>query len=258
MPRLPRTGNCLPLLGSMVGGAVGTRIFPFCMGSLRPTDTDTISEYARFLILTVPNGELGNMSPFAGEKALKGIGGSPKSVKKLKSGDLLIETTSAIQTKSFLIAKSILNKSLSVTIHRTLNSCRGVISEPQLLKDTESKILTGLSSQGVIAVRRIHIRRGRDLIPTKHIILTFKSTKLPTNIKAGYLNCKVRCTFRTQSFVLIVSALATQKQLVVGIRHALNVLLWTIIPETAILLNSSVLTANSHTPPIPEIALNGS
>ncbi|GBN13177.1 hypothetical protein AVEN_9883-1 [Araneus ventricosus] len=162
------------------------------MGSLKPTDTDTISEYARFLILTVPNGELGNMSPFAVEKALKGIGGSPKSVKKLKSGDLLIETTSAIQTKSFLIAKSILNKPLSVTIHRTLNSCRGVISEPQLLKDTESEILTGLSSQGVIAVRRIHIRRGRDLIPTKHIILTFNSTKLPTNIKAGYLNCKVR------------------------------------------------------------------
>ncbi|GBL77580.1 hypothetical protein AVEN_37635-1 [Araneus ventricosus] len=162
------------------------------MGSLKPTDTDTVSECARFLILTVPNGELGNMSPFAVEKALKGIGGSPKSVKKLRSGDLMIETTSVIQTKSFSIAKSILNKPLSVTIHRTLNSCRGVISEPQLLRDTESEILTGLSSQGVIAVRRIRIRRGRDLIPTKHIILTFNPTKVPTNIKAGYLNCKIK------------------------------------------------------------------
>ncbi|GBO19872.1 hypothetical protein AVEN_93222-1, partial [Araneus ventricosus] len=46
------------------------------MGSLKPTDTDTISEYARFLILTVPNGELGNMSPFAVEKALKRFGHS--------------------------------------------------------------------------------------------------------------------------------------------------------------------------------------
>ncbi|GBN62159.1 hypothetical protein AVEN_61393-1 [Araneus ventricosus] len=77
-------------------------------------------------------------------------------------------------------------------MHRTLNSCRCVISEPQLLRDTESEILTGLSSQGGNDVRGIHIRRGRDLIPTKHVILTFNSTKLPTNIEVGYLNYKVK------------------------------------------------------------------
>ncbi|GFY16001.1 hypothetical protein TNCV_1286461 [Trichonephila clavipes] len=39
-------------------------------------------------------------SPFAIQKALIGIGGEPKSVKRLRSGDLLIETTSALQTLS--------------------------------------------------------------------------------------------------------------------------------------------------------------
>ncbi|GFV94187.1 uncharacterized protein TNCV_4463141 [Trichonephila clavipes] len=39
-------------------------------------------------------------SPFAIHKAIQGISGEPKSVKKLRSGDLLIETSSALQTKS--------------------------------------------------------------------------------------------------------------------------------------------------------------
>ncbi|GBN14547.1 hypothetical protein AVEN_139703-1 [Araneus ventricosus] len=161
------------------------------MGSLI-TDIDKISETARFLIISLPNEQLSKTSPFAIEKALQGIGGSPKSVKKLKSGDLLIETSSAIQTKSFLLAQTFLNNPVKITLHRTLNSSRGVISEPQLLHSPESEILEGLSSQGVIGVRRINIKRGASFIATKHIVLTFNTTQLPSHIKAGYLRCKVR------------------------------------------------------------------
>ncbi|GFU15141.1 RNA-directed DNA polymerase from mobile element jockey [Trichonephila clavipes] len=71
-------------------------------------------------------------SPFAIHKALIGIGGEPKSVKKLRSGDLLIETGSAVQTKSFLLAKSFLDSPANITPHKSLNSSRGVISEPDL------------------------------------------------------------------------------------------------------------------------------
>ncbi|GFU85137.1 uncharacterized protein TNCV_1554001 [Trichonephila clavipes] len=80
-------------------------------------------------------------SPFAIQKALIGIGGEPKSVKRLRSGDLLIETTSALQTKSFLLAKSFLNSPVTVFPHKSLNSCRGVISEPDLLGTSDSEIL---------------------------------------------------------------------------------------------------------------------
>ncbi|GFS88522.1 uncharacterized protein TNCV_1461541 [Trichonephila clavipes] len=86
-------------------------------------------------------------SPFAIQNALKGIGGDPKSVKKLRSGDLLIETVSALQTKSFLSAKIFLDCQLIVTPHRSLNYCRGVISEPDLLCASEAEILEGLSDQ---------------------------------------------------------------------------------------------------------------
>ncbi|GFT79223.1 uncharacterized protein TNCV_2766511 [Trichonephila clavipes] len=80
-------------------------------------------------------------SPFAIQKALIGIGGEPKSVKRSRSGDLLIETTSALQTKSFLLAKSFLNSPVTVSLHKSLNSCRGVFSEPDLLGTSDSEFL---------------------------------------------------------------------------------------------------------------------
>ncbi|GFW73646.1 uncharacterized protein TNCV_1541011 [Trichonephila clavipes] len=162
-------------------------------GLVLPTTTiDTIATHSRFLILSLTNNEMSRKSPFTIQKALKGKGGDPKSVKKLRSGDLLIETVSALQSKSFLLAKTFIDSTLTVTPHKSLNCCRGVISEPDLLLASEAEIFEGLSDQGVAQVRRITILRDSTRLPTKHIILTFNSPKLPTTIKAGYLNCKIR------------------------------------------------------------------
>ncbi|GFU61345.1 uncharacterized protein TNCV_3544731 [Trichonephila clavipes] len=153
---------------------------------------EQISLNTRFLIVSLPNNDMSIKSPFAIQKALIGIGGEPKSVKRLRSGHLLIETTSALQTKSFLLAKSFLNSPVNVFPHKSLNSCRGVISEPDLLGTSDSEILEGFSDQGVTQVRRITIKKDSTIVPTKHLILTFNSPKLPNTIKAGYLNCKIR------------------------------------------------------------------
>ncbi|GFX57739.1 RNA-directed DNA polymerase from mobile element jockey [Trichonephila clavipes] len=72
------------------------------------------------------------ISPFAIHKTLIGIGGEPKSLKRLRSGILLIE----------------------ISPHKSLNSCRGVIFEPVLLDTPDSEILEGLSDQGVIQCQR--------------------------------------------------------------------------------------------------------
>ncbi|GFT53847.1 uncharacterized protein TNCV_4124241 [Trichonephila clavipes] len=92
------------------------------------------------------------------------LGGEPKSVKRLRSGDLLVETNSALQTKSFLLAKSFLNSPDTINPHKSLNSCHGIISETNLL---------GKSSR-VFPVRVLF------------------SPIQPTNVKAGYLNCRIR------------------------------------------------------------------
>ncbi|GIY78144.1 CCHC-type domain-containing protein [Caerostris darwini] len=83
------------------------------------------------------------------EGGLKGILGTPKSVKKFRSGDLLVETANALQSKSLLLAKSFLGQPIIVSPHKTLNTTRGVISEPDLLDCPESEILEGLSEQGL-------------------------------------------------------------------------------------------------------------
>ncbi|GFU15147.1 uncharacterized protein TNCV_3789871 [Trichonephila clavipes] len=126
---------------------------------------DDIAKHARFLILSLPNNEMSQKSPFIIHKALIGIGGEPKSIKKLRSGDLLIETISALQSKSFLLAKTFIDSPLVVTPHRTLNSCRGVISESDLLCASETEILEGLSDQGVTQVKRIKIKKTHHFSP---------------------------------------------------------------------------------------------
>ncbi|GFU57473.1 spondin-2 [Trichonephila clavipes] len=50
---------------------------------------DKVSEHARFLILSLPNNEMLQKSPFAIHKAIQGISGEPKSVKKLRSDSKL-------------------------------------------------------------------------------------------------------------------------------------------------------------------------
>ena len=48
-----------------------------------------------------------------------------------------------------------------------------------------------LSSQNVTAVKRIKIRRNKDLLPTNTFIITFNIPTLPGAVKAGYLNIPV-------------------------------------------------------------------
>ncbi|GFU55469.1 hypothetical protein TNCV_2812851 [Trichonephila clavipes] len=71
----------------------------------------------------------------------------------MHSGDLLVETTSAIQSKLYLSAKIFQDSPLLVTPHKSLNSSRGVISAPDLLCTSETEILEGFSDQGVVQVR---------------------------------------------------------------------------------------------------------
>ncbi|GFW64595.1 hypothetical protein TNCV_3514171 [Trichonephila clavipes] len=46
---------------------------------------DQIATYCRFLILSIPNNDMTRKSPFAIQKAIQGIGGELKSVKKVRS-----------------------------------------------------------------------------------------------------------------------------------------------------------------------------
>ncbi|XP_076305000.1 uncharacterized protein LOC143222387 [Tachypleus tridentatus] len=122
----------------------------------------------------------------------QGLTDSSKSVKKPRSGDILVETSSSQHSKLLLTSKALGDIPIEVTPHSTLNTSRGVIDERDLRTVPELEILAGLTSQGVTAVRRIFTRKDRILELTNVLMLTFTVPHPPTTIKAGYLNFKVQ------------------------------------------------------------------
>ncbi|GFV29839.1 uncharacterized protein TNCV_797161 [Trichonephila clavipes] len=110
-------------------------------------NVDKIAAHTRFLLLSLPDNGMLIKSPFAINKALIGIGGEPKSVKRLRSGDQLIETNPTLQTKSFLLAKPFPDSPVTISQHKTLNSCRDVSSGSDLLTTPDAEILDGFSDQ---------------------------------------------------------------------------------------------------------------
>lgn len=135
---------------------------------------------------------LSKLSPFIVAKVLQGILGAKFEAKKLFSGDLLVHVNEKYQATALLNLETIQDIKVTVSAHRTLNTVRGVISEDDLMDSPENEILEGLQSQGVVAAKRINIRRDGKEQPTKHVVLTFERNISPPSVKAGYINCKVR------------------------------------------------------------------
>ncbi|XP_041357871.1 uncharacterized protein LOC121374825 [Gigantopelta aegis] len=148
--------------------------------------------WPRFLVIESSNdGALQKLSPFAVEKVLQGLAGEPKSVKKLKNGSLLVECSTESHSKCLLKSKMLCNISIKVSVHKSLNSSKGVIRSRDLEGVSEDEICENLSSQGVSFVKRIRVRRNNELVPTNTFIITFDKPLLPESIKAGYLNIPV-------------------------------------------------------------------
>ncbi|XP_055925500.1 uncharacterized protein LOC129957270 [Argiope bruennichi] len=133
-----------------------------------------------------------SVSPFLVEKSLTTRIGEVASVRKLRSGDLLVEVSSRQQSNKILKLKSFGQIPVSITPHSSMNSSKGVITCGELFNVTLEEITEKLKNQGVTHVRRIAIRRDGQLLNTKHLILTFHSPKLPDSIKTGYLKLPVR------------------------------------------------------------------
>ena len=176
--------------------------------NFKKTKTLSSKTWPRFLVIGSSNDEaLKKLSPFAIQKGLEGLAGEPKSVKKLRSGSLLIECATESHSKNLLKSKLLCNISINVTPHTTLNSSKGVVRSRDLEGVSEEEICENLSSQGVSSVKRINVRRNNELVPTNTLILTFSTPTLPDSVKAGYLRIPVvpyipnplRC-FKCQKF----------------------------------------------------------
>ena len=155
------------------------------------TYTDT--SFPKFHVIeeTESEGELAKLDPFAVQKGIQGLIGTAGSVKKLRGGQILVEVLRRGQAESLRKTTSFCNITVSITVHRSLNSRKGVIRCRDFGSMSEEDILKELKPQGVTAVRRISTFRDGKRIPTNTYVIDFMASKLPPSVMAGYLSLKV-------------------------------------------------------------------
>ena len=159
---------------------------PYIESSDSDSDSPFSSYFPHFIVLeSLEEKSLAKVSPFVIQKTLSGIV-TPKSVKKLKNGTLLVEIDRKTYAENLLKLKTFFNIKIKSYPHTTLNTSRGVIKSSELSLCNLEEIKTNLNSQGVIDVRRISIRRNSETIETNTYILTFNHPQVPKEIKIGY------------------------------------------------------------------------
>ncbi|GBN82714.1 hypothetical protein AVEN_250899-1 [Araneus ventricosus] len=147
---------------------------------------------AKFYIIKKTEGSLKTVSPILIHKTILVIVGEVQSIKKTKFGEILIELRSLTQANLLQTLKSIGEHLVTVSPHKSLNQSRGVISESEFQSDTEEEILECLKNQNVTSMKRICIKRENQIIPTKHLILTFTVPVIPKSVLIAYINCPVK------------------------------------------------------------------
>ena len=99
------------------------------------TDSDnqrfcnTSTNWARFLVVESSSDDLplGRLSPFVIQQGFQAIAGALKGIKKLKDGSFLVECSRKQQAMGLLKTTRFINRPVRVSIHKELNSLRGVI-----------------------------------------------------------------------------------------------------------------------------------
>ena len=119
------------------------------------------------------------------------IAGEPKSIKNLRSGDLLKQCTKQPHEANLLKMKTFCGLKCSVKPHKSLNTSKGIVCCPALSKQSCEHILQFMGEQGVTDVRRINVHRDGALKPTNTFVFTFHSPVLPANVKIGFIQAKV-------------------------------------------------------------------
>ena len=120
---------------------------------------------------------------------------SPKTVKKTRNGNLLVEVDSRRQAENILKIKTFHTSKCRVYLHEKLNTSKGVIRSRELALATEDEIASALGKQGVTNIKRISIRKGEQQIQTNTYILTFNKPHTPNEVNIGY------CIERVEQYV---------------------------------------------------------
>ena len=81
------------------------------------SDPEFTTNWPRFLVVSSSGDDktLKNISPFAVNKGIEGVVGTPKGIKRLRSGDLLVEVSRSTQADNLLKTKTLADIPVKVT-----------------------------------------------------------------------------------------------------------------------------------------------
>jgi hypothetical protein len=169
--------------------------------------TDTIIWPRHIIISGEGDNNLEKVSPFAVTKFINVNVGNVKNIKRLRSGDFLVEVASKKQSDALLKVTNFIGIPVQTSPHKSLNTKKGVVRSSDLRHESEESLLSEFKTQGVTGVKRISIQKDGVRQETKTLILSFGTPTLPSHISAGYLKLPVslfipnplRC-FKCQKF----------------------------------------------------------
>ena len=97
------------------------------------------TNWPRFLIVKLASEDLPlqKLSPFAVQKGFQAVARILKSTKRLRDGSFLVECGKRALAQNLLQTNQFIDRPVKVTIHKTLNSSRGVISCRDLAEMSE-------------------------------------------------------------------------------------------------------------------------
>ena len=154
---------------------------------------NSYNNWPRFLVVESSSDDLplSKLSPFAVQKGFQAVAGTFKNVKRLMDGSFLVECGKRAQSQYLLRTNRFIDRPVRVSIHKTLNSSRGVIRCRDFADMSEVEIRDELKDQGVVGVNRVTLKKEGKVIPTNTLFLTFGSAEVPKEITVGYLKVKV-------------------------------------------------------------------
>ena len=130
----------------------------------------------RFIILESKEKlPLTEISPFIIEKSISALI-TPKTVKNLKNGTILIEVAEKKTSwNNIKVKKKIHNIDIKAYPHERLNTSKEVIRNGELSLCSIMEIRNELKKQNVIDVKRITIKKQNEIIETNTYILAFNN-----------------------------------------------------------------------------------
>ena len=102
-----------------------------------------------------------------------------------------MEYTNKKQIETLLRLQKFHDLRVQVSLHGSLNTCKGVVRCPDLKGVSEQEILEEMREQGVINVRRIKVRHDGTLKDTNTFVFTFNTSVLPKQLKVAFLRVSV-------------------------------------------------------------------